>query len=72
MRVTGGSAGRGSAGGGCCGVGVAAGVGSLARACGVPLRPPVPPQRHDYPQLGGLTVTPELLLHLGQLLARQQ
>ncbi len=23
-----------------------------ARRCGVPLRPPVPPQRHDCPQLG--------------------
>ncbi|AZP19348.1 hypothetical protein EJC51_26725 [Streptomyces aquilus] len=28
---------------------------SLARACGVPLRPPVPPQRHDCPQLGRQT-----------------
>ncbi|MCX4701034.1 condensation protein [Streptomyces sp. NBC_01373] len=27
-------------------------VGSLAGAGGVPLRPPVPPQRHDCPQLG--------------------
>ncbi len=28
-------------------------VGRLARADGVPLRPPVPPQRHDCPQLSG-------------------
>ncbi|GAA4992304.1 hypothetical protein GCM10023257_36260 [Streptomyces hyderabadensis] len=28
-----------------------AGVGSAARRYGVPLRPPVPPQRHDCPQL---------------------
>ncbi|OSC70398.1 hypothetical protein B5181_09985 [Streptomyces sp. 4F] len=27
------------------------GVGVAARRCGVPLRPPVPPQRHDCPQL---------------------
>ncbi|TDT20956.1 hypothetical protein EV562_1241, partial [Streptomyces sp. BK208] len=25
----------------------------MARRCGVPLRPPVPPQRHDCPQLRG-------------------
>ncbi|MBD2817829.1 MULTISPECIES: hypothetical protein [unclassified Streptomyces] len=35
------------------GVGVGAGVGVAARRYGVPLRPPVPPQRHDCPQLGG-------------------
>ncbi|AWT47640.1 hypothetical protein DMT42_16940 [Streptomyces actuosus] len=29
-----------------------AGVGRTARRYGVPLRPPVPPQRHDCPQLG--------------------
>ncbi|AZM77785.1 hypothetical protein D1J63_24775 [Streptomyces sp. KPB2] len=28
-------------------------VGALAGAGRVPLRPPVPPQRHDCPQLGG-------------------
>ncbi|TXS50463.1 hypothetical protein EAO75_11980 [Streptomyces sp. uw30] len=28
------------------------GVGSPARAGGVPLRPPVPSQRHDCPRLG--------------------
>ncbi|MGW5598792.1 hypothetical protein ACWEWL_06830 [Streptomyces rochei] len=37
------------------GVCVGAGVGVAARRYGVPLRPPVPPQRHDCPQLGGMT-----------------
>ncbi|MET8822779.1 hypothetical protein ACIO5Z_21780 [Streptomyces rochei] len=35
------------------GVCVGAGVGAQPGADGVPLRPPVPPQRHDCPQLGG-------------------
>ncbi|AWT42029.1 hypothetical protein DMT42_06720 [Streptomyces actuosus] len=30
-------------------------MGGAARRDGVPLRPPVPPQRHDCPQLGGWT-----------------
>ncbi|MZE41879.1 hypothetical protein GTY49_02520, partial [Streptomyces sp. SID5477] len=34
--------------GGCGGRG-----GCAARRCGVPLRPPVPPQRHDCPQRRG-------------------
>ncbi|MZD56483.1 hypothetical protein GTX07_21985 [Streptomyces sp. SID5606] len=39
-------------------------MGVVARRCGVPLRPPVPPQRHDCPQLrggGGLAVAPVAL-----------
>ncbi|QIP71697.1 hypothetical protein EZV63_19100 [Streptomyces sp. VN1] len=32
--------------------------GFAARRCGVPLRPPVPPQRHDCPQLGAVRLPP--------------
>ncbi|AWT45384.1 hypothetical protein DMT42_25950 [Streptomyces actuosus] len=55
MRVAGaGALVRPGARGVCCvvpGVAVARGWVARSGACGVPLRPPVPPQRHDCPQL---------------------